>query len=97
MFLSDSSLKRQPFAIGRPVRIARDIFLAADANRFLCCKVHDPELRNWAPWAVVRDHRIGKATAVRRQNNSTYEMKTGKIAARQTLRFAEWSNSKNPR
>ena len=66
VFVPDSALKRQPFPIGRPARIGGHIFFAPDTNGFLRGEIHNPKLRSGPARAVVRNHWVGNAMAVRR-------------------------------
>src|SRR5579859_4689246 len=88
MVFSHAPLKREPFPIRRPARIARHIIFASDQMRFLSGQIHDPKLRRGPPGAVVENHGIGNVTSVRRKNRVADKAKTGEITALEALRVA---------
>src|SRR5689334_20734148 len=93
MLFRHTPLKRQPFPIRRPMRIARHIIFASDQVRFLRGQIHEPKLRRGPPRPVVENHRVGNVTAVWRKNRVADKAKTGEITALEALRAAEGSQN----
>src|ERR1700722_5344238 len=81
VLLSDAALERQPLPIGRPARIAGHVLVAAYRNGFVGGQVHDPKLWSRPARAVVQNHGVSDAMAVRRENSVADKAKARKVAA----------------